>query len=161
MKNKLLAVSSLALLVLSGCSDTAEEKTLGTPDKGEITVVTPKLIEQEYQAALAALQWPEGYSPKQKLDGLSEDVSYQKGFGDTLASVEYECAWTKQWLETYAVDEAAAQKALGALEQVLSMGYMSPERADDNTREYFQTALEKAQLGDPSGLQQNFTVNCG
>ena len=40
------------------------------------------------------------------------------------------------------------------------MGFMSPDRADDATRRFFKDNIDKAKLGDPSGIQQDVTANC-
>ena len=80
--------------------------------------------------------------------------------GDTQASNYYQCAWERQWLDTYASDEQAASKALHELEKVPSMPFMGPDRCDDATRNFFKEHMRKAKLGDPSGFQQDVQANC-
>ena len=68
--------------------------------------------------------------------------------------------WKKEWLATYTSDPERAQKALEELEKAPDMLYMSPQKCDDATRQYFKDNLEKAKLGDPSGFEENIRLNC-
>lgn len=160
-KTKMIMLVGIIATALMGCqSADSEIKVLGKGTDSEITVKTSRLIEEEYRESVAKLKWPAGYEPNQKLEGLNPEVTYQEGFGDTMASTVYECAWTGEWLQKYAISSDEAANALIELEKVLEMGYLSEARADDNTRKWVISAIEKAKLGDPSGLQQNYDVNC-
>lgn len=116
-------------------------------------------IEQEYLDSLKELNWPEGTVLPTELTGEDAD-QYQIGYGNTRASMLWECAWQKEWLATYTSDPERAQKALEELEKAPDMLYMSPQKCDDATRQYFKDNLEKAKLGDPSGFEENIRLNC-
>lgn len=117
-------------------------------------------MQQEYQHSVSQLSWPQGYTPPGSVQGEDESALYQQGYGDTRASVMYECAWAREWLDVYSSDPERAKKALTALEKVPDMAYMSPQRSDDATRRFFKDYLDRAKLGDPSGFQEDVTANC-
>lgn len=116
-------------------------------------------IEQEFLQTVEELNWPESATIPTELKGETAD-SFQVGYGNTRASMMWECAWEKEWLETYTSDPERAEKALEELEKAPEMPYMSPQKCDDATREYFADNLEKAKLGDPSGFEENIRLNC-
>lgn len=116
-------------------------------------------IEQEYLDYMKKLSWPEGFSLPTKLEGeVAEE--FQVGYGETRASMLWECAWQKEWLQFYKTDSNRAKRALDELEKAPDMHYMSPQKCDDATREYFKDNLNRAKLGDPSGFEENIRLNC-
>ncbi|NMM93677.1 hypothetical protein [Bifidobacterium oedipodis] len=118
-------------------------------------------IQKEYQQSLAQLQFPEGFTPPETMnEQLLQADSYEKGFGDSAVSFVWVCAWEQDWLDHYATDEQAAAVALEQLGKAKDMPFMQGARVDDNTREYMQTNLDKAALGDASGIQQDVDANC-
>ncbi|MDG3132576.1 hypothetical protein MKL26_06040 [Streptococcus suis] len=156
---KLVAqMSSLLLtLILVGCSTTKTEDSTTAGDNNSSFVSFNK-IEQEYLNSLNNLHWPEGTILPTTLEGETAD-SFQIGYGDSRASMLWEITWQKEWLETYNTNPARANLALEELEKAFNMGYMSPQRADDSTRNYFKEILEKAKLGDPSGFEESIRAN--
>ena len=117
-------------------------------------------INKEYKNSVAQLDWPDSYTPPADLEEGDTEGAFQSGYGDTRASFLFECAWEKEWLSNYATDADKANKAIEQLSKVPDMGYMSPQRADDSVREFFKDYLERAKLGDPSGFQENVSINC-
>lgn len=111
-------------------------------------------IEEEFLETVENLNWPEGTVLPTSLEGENADV-FQIGYGETRASILWEIAWQKEWLNSYMSDSERAEKALKELEKAPSMNYMSGERCDDATRRYFNNNLEKARLGDPSGFEES------
>ena len=116
-------------------------------------------IQDEFEKTSDNLCWPEGYDVPEKVDYEKDDASYQKGFGATRASLYWEIAWEKEWLATYKTNPESAEKALKELEKAKDMVYMSEEKCDDATREYFAKILEMAKNGDPSGFEENIKLN--
>lgn len=147
--------SGCALLALSGCESDSKDS-----GNSELTIVGYQQMQAEYQDSVSKLSWPQGYQPPEQVTGEEENASFQSGYGDSRASLYFECAWEKEWLDSYASDEQRAAEALQHLEEVPEMGYMSPQRADDATRRVFADYLDRAKLGDPSGFQENLKVNC-
>lgn len=155
IKKIFIPVVLMILGALSACSGVSQ-----TQHSGPRAIVDFKQIEQEYEHSVAKLQWPDKYKAPRSLQEGDTSGQYQEGYGDTRASQYYECAWARQWLDTYDTDDNAAQVALKHLQKVPTMGFMSPSRADDATRRFFKGYLQKAQLGDPSGFREEVTLNC-
>lgn len=156
IKSILTSLTLLLTLILIACSPTEEGDRISTSENGAF--VSFKEIEKEYLDSLNNLNWPEGTVLPTALEGETAD-SFQVGYGDTKASILWEYSWQKEWLETYNTDPARAQAALEELEKALDMGYMSSQRADDSTRNYFREILDKAKLGDPSGFEESLRAN--
>ncbi|MDD7385300.1 MAG: hypothetical protein SPI12_00245 [Actinomycetaceae bacterium] len=156
----LAALAASTALTLGACSGGSPSSSDSSGPGNERPNVSFDDIQREYQNSIAQLSWPKGFNPPATLEGEDKSAHFQTGYGDTRASMVFECAWSQTWLDTYATDKATADTALKELEKVPSMGYMSKEHADDNTRRIFKENLDKAKLGDPSGIQDNVSVNC-
>lgn len=139
----------------TACSQRGQESRVGNK---KIQMTDFKTIEKEYLTYMKKLNWPKGYSLPTKLEGEVAE-QFQVGYGETRASMLWECAWEKEWLKSYKNDPKRAKKAIKELEKAPEMRYMSPEKCDDATRKYFKDNLEKAKLGDPSGFEENIRLN--
>lgn len=119
-------------------------------------------MRKEFYHTVDKLSWPQNQRPAANyLD--SEEKSgtlYQPGWGDTLASYRYLCAWEREWLNTYASDAQRAQRALQLLRKVPDMGFMKEPRADRSVVDGFRSDFKKASLGDPSGFESDVKANC-
>lgn len=144
-------------LGLVGCFQASSENH---GNEESISVITYQQMQEEYRKSVEQLKWPQDYTPPLEVEGEDQNISFQSGYGDSRASMKFECAWEKEWLKTYSTDTARANTALKELEKVPTMGFMSPQRADEATREIFKEYLERAKLGDPSGFQENVELNC-
>lgn len=144
--------SIMLCLFISGCGNR------GTDTKEASGFTDFENIEKEYLETLQELNWPENMELPTALEGETAD-QFQIGYGVTRASMLWEYAWEKEWLETYTSDTERAERALKELEKAPEMLYMSPQKCDDATREYFKENLEKAKLGDPSGFEENIRLN--
>ena len=144
--------SIMLCLFISGCGN------MGTDTKEASGFTDFENIEKEYLETLQELNWPENMELPTALEGETAD-QFQIGYGVTRASMLWEYAWEKEWLETYTSDTERAERALQELEKAPEMLYMSPQKCDDATREYFKENLEKAKLGDPSGFEENIRLN--
>lgn len=122
-------------------------------------MVTREDIQSEFVETCKNLNWPEGYEVPKEIDEKEDGADYEKGFGNTRASMYWEAAWEKEWLNTYKTDPARAEKALKELENAKMMPYMSEDKCDDATREYFDKIMEQAKNGDPSGFEENIKLN--
>lgn len=145
-------LSIMLCLFIVGCGNR------GTNTKESSGFTDFENIEKEYLEALQELNWPGNMELPTTLEGETAD-QFQIGYGVTRASMLWEYAWEKEWLETYTDDAERAAKALKELEKAPEMLYMSPQKCDDATREYFRENLEKAKLGDPSGFEENIRLN--
>lgn len=154
MKKYIIMLACFFLTMLGGCNHQSVTQNNST----QPSFTDFKGIEREYLNSLSKLEWPAGTDLPTKLEGETAD-RFQVGYGDTRASLLWEYTWEKEWLDTYNDDEQRSQKALSMLEKAPSMGYMSPERSDDATRNYFKEIMAKAKLGDPSGIEENLRAN--
>ena len=105
------------------------------------------------------LNWPEGITLPDTLEGEDTGASFQVGYGDTRASNLWEYTWMKEWLDTYNTDSERAEKALEELAKAFDMPYMGTDRCDDATRNYLRNNIDKAKLGDPSGFTECIRAN--
>lgn len=112
-------------------------------------------IETEYLKTLEKLDWPEGTTLPETLEGEEKSTSFQVGYGDTRASILWEYTWIKEWLDTYETEPKQAEKALETLEIAFDMPYMGEDRCDDATRRYLRDNIRKAKEGDPSGFMES------
>lgn len=78
-------------------------------------------IEKEYLATIEKLNWPDGVTLPDKLEGEDTGTSFQVGYGDTRASNLWEYSWMKEWLNSYSTDSARAEKALEELEKAFDI----------------------------------------
>lgn len=150
----MLAVALTATLCACGQQNT------GSNASSERNIVSYDEINKEYKESVAKLDWPDSYSPPVDLEGEDTGMVFQEGYGDTRASMLFECAWEREWLSTYTTDNMKANAAIEQLSKVPEMGFRSPQRCDDATRRYFNDNLTRAKLGDPSGFQETVELNC-
>lgn len=147
-----VVISSLVLM-LAGCSTSPDSDT---NTRGFTDFAT---IEEEYLTTIESLNWPEGVTLPDTLEGEDTGASFQVGYGDTRASNLWEYTWMKEWLDTYNTDSERAAKALEELEKAFDMPYMGTDRCDDATRNYLRSNIDKAKLGDPSGFNECIQAN--
>lgn len=153
-KFALLLVCMLFICVLvTGCG---KEESEDQSNKG-FTDFTH--IEEEFLTTINELNWPDNVNLPDKLEGENEGASFQKGYGNTLASNLWEHMWMQEWLDSYNVDSDRAERALNELEKAFDMPYMEEDRCDDATRRYLRENIDKAKLGDPSGFYECIKVN--
>ena len=55
-------------------------------------------IEEEYLTTIESLNWPEGFTPPDALEGEDTGASFQIGYGDTKASNLWEYSWMRNGL---------------------------------------------------------------
>ena len=147
-----IMISSL-VVILAGCSASPNS------DTGTRGFTDFETIEKEYLTTIENLDWPEGFTPPDALEGEDTGASFQIGYGDTRASNLWEYSWMQEWLDTYNTDSERAAKALAELEKAFDMPYMGTDRCDDATRKYLRDNIDKAKLGDPSGFTECIQAN--
>lgn len=138
------------VLMTAGCSDSVSDPR-GFTDFEQ--------IQEEYLETIENLNWPEGVTLPDKLEGEDTSASFQTGFGETRASNLWEYYWMQEWLDAYETDSERADKVLDELEKAFDMPYMGEDRCDDATRNYLRENIDKAKSGDPSGFEECIDVN--
>ena len=119
----LCVMISLLVIMLAGCSTSSDSDT---NTRGFTDFAT---IEEEYLTTIESLNWPEGFTPPDALEGEDTGASFQIGYGDTRASNLWEYSWMQEWLDTYNTDSERAAKALFCVCDV--------NRCDPSTRRKF------------------------
>ena len=99
-----MCIALLLCLLIAGCSNS---------DSGERGFTDFEHIEAEYLETIANLNWPEGVTLPESLEGEDTGASFQVGYGDTRASNLWEYCWMKEWLDTYNTDPERAPKSVG------------------------------------------------
>lgn len=143
---------------LSACSSLFSTESID--NSGEIETTDFAGIQEEYLETLDTLTFPADTPKPTSMEGEDQTMLFQKGWGNTMASQHWECAWEKEWLNTYATDSNRAEAALKELEKAPEMPYMKEPVADNSVRNTFAEIMEKARLGDPSRMQSYVYANC-
>ena len=73
----LCVMISLLVIMLAGCSTSSDS---GTNTRGFTDFAT---IEEEYLTTIESLNWPEGVTLPDALEGEDTGASFQIGYGDT------------------------------------------------------------------------------
>lgn len=148
-------VASVGLVAVTGCTSTRDDSSEASVSRDGVNAA--------YRASIAELKFPRGYAPPRTVADIDDDpagTTYQETYGDTRAHFVWQCAWEQEWLDARDTDPVEAELALGQLGTASSMDYLADSRADDATRGFLAENLEKARLGDPSGMQEDVDVNC-
>lgn len=122
-----------------------------------------------------SLEWPVYYKPDQnlidtyvQLDPFWAETSYPKGH--ELFSLNTGlgiCAWIMEWNDAYTDgDSVRARQALVyvnmyALEPENHISGYPETNQDKASQQSYRTIIQQAEVGDPSGLQQEITNACG
>lgn len=144
-----IVVVAACLTLLAGCGTGGDDETL---DEGQMAA--------EYRAAADALELPAGSDWNGPDFYARPDTVYMPGVGTGNAQWEWICHWQVTWLEVRSSDDEAAERALEQLRTAPDLVVLK-EYSDAGTRELFAEQLEKAELGDPSGIQNDTEINCG
>lgn len=147
----ILAAITFTGTSLSACSSSPSTDSGGEQETGNFMDFSE--TQEEYLATLEMLNFPPDTPKPTSLEAEDKTAISERGMGDTLASNVWECAWEKEWVNTYATDPERAEAALKELEKAPGMPYMQEPRADHTVREWFAEMMEKARLGDPSQMQ--------
>lgn len=142
---------------LTGCTSAPVERPASLPSQsfgGSTSAI------DEYKAAAKTHLLPEGQTYPDPSFAKSGDT-YESGYGTSEALTVWFCAWGKQYLATQGVDSATASTSLGEFEKFLSTETFKQYYDADSAQPLFKSAVEKAKLGDPSGIQTIIDGSCG
>lgn len=115
-------------------------------------------VAREVEEARAVTPLPPGatYPPAASLD---PGGAYQPGSGRGMVEYQARCAWFRYWAEAIARnDQAAIERASAMWEKIKTWSVSS--QTDESGRRYVESIVERARLGDPSGLLQEVKLNC-
>lgn len=111
-------------------------------------------------AHLGDYQWPSSYQPyAAKIAGRAPAAMVFEA-GSDQATLIYlnECGWQMAWLDAHRNGDTAAQtEAVVQMRNVI--GYLQPI-IDADGLAVAEEMVDKAELGDPTGIQSAVTANC-
>ncbi|MEP7762546.1 hypothetical protein [Sanguibacter sp. 25GB23B1] len=115
---------------------------------------------EEYRTTLEGLELPEGASIEATPSVSDPSGSYQVGYGEVDAVIAWNCAWGQEWLAVRGTSEPEAAHALEMYASILETAAFERAFDDQSAKPVVRGIIEKAQLGDPSGVQQDVAANC-
>jgi hypothetical protein len=136
---------ALLLVVAAGCG------SAGTEDLGN----APTLI----ASAEASTAIPPGSHFDASIFRTEQGASYQTGWFLSSAESDAQCKWYGYWLTAFAANDSTAMNAATAAFKVMETWPLFSQ-TDPGTRQFYESLTQKAQLGDPSAMQQFVSVNC-
>lgn len=150
----LVGLLLITLLVGGGC--TSANNASG-PGQAQTKFLDAAGMQKEYQAAAAKLKLPPGMVFRENAN-TGGAQSFEEGVGLSNAQNYWMAAWEIEWLEQRNKDEARARKALDVLKNEVPKSELMTKGCDEATRRFYAEYLKKAELGDPSGFQQDIAV---
>jgi hypothetical protein len=148
-----------ALAVLAGCS-TPSASPAGPAAPGQDAFFGYDDMVAEYRATLAELELPEGVRLEDEVTGVERSGSFQEGFGEVRAVMAWNCAWGREWLEHRDTDPASAAHALDMYARIVETDAFATNFDPQSAQPVIEGIIEKARLGDPTGVQQDVEANC-
>jgi hypothetical protein len=147
----------------------------GTGQEGLSGVTEEEAGAMEYEEMLAELaqtqarltlppgaQWPPPPpepEPEPDAQGVLHGMSYAPGVGRSIAEFMYYCVWAAEYLSQRGVDPEREAAALAALQKFEELDAYRVD-LDDAGRQAFDQDLQRALLGDPTGIAQYVQVGC-
>lgn len=159
-------ITVLALVVVvtgTGCA-AAGTSVAGTAEQGQGTTQERFLDESgmqaEYRIEAGRLDLPPGVVfPEAAPVSASGPQSFGEGVGLVFAQQYWIFAWEREWLDQRGKDPTRENAALRVLKSEVPKCEFMTKYLDEAGRQYFDGYVRRAQLGDPSGFQQDVTVN--
>jgi hypothetical protein len=154
-------VAGLAVL-LAGCASPGQGPvpTSGAVPGRSQQIVSHEDIVAEYQKTARKHSLPPHYAypPSSSIGDVGD--SYEVGWGALQAVDYWNCAWGKEWLEHRTSDRRRGDKAFAVYISVMKTQTYRTAWDRASVQQPFEEGVEAAELGDPSALQQDISVNC-
>jgi len=151
-----LVVGVAVLALVGGCGSAGSDPQTGDE---ETFFGYPDMV-AEYRTALDSLELPEGAVVEDAPSGVEESGSFQEGFGEVSAVMAWNCAWGQEWLSLRGGSDAQAAHALDMYASIVETEAFERAFDDQSAKPVVREIIEKARLGDPSGVQQDVQTNC-
>lgn len=155
-------MAGLAVL-LAGCVSPGQSSvptSTAVPGKFQ-QIVTHEQMIAEYRKATGKYLLPPHYTYPPSSSIGDADASYEVGWGALRAVDYWNCAWGKEWLEYRTSDKRRGGKAFTVYTSVVKTEAYRTGWDRVSVQQPFEEGVEAAELGDPSALQQDISVNCG
>jgi len=161
-KLRITTICAVSMLFLSGCTGAGSSE----PSSNEPKNMNRAQMEKEYASAIQSLEMPEGVSypdaPKTPtVDGVKEsDVTWQNGAGEADAIIYWNCLWGHEWLKYQGKDQNLATNALKMYKSILDQPAFKKYFDAESFQPVIRENIEKAELGDPSGIKADMQSSC-
>lgn len=149
-----LVAGAFALAFVGGCSS-APAGGGGGPKLADRAAIVA-----EYDAAISDMKFPSGVTPKLPSRPLEGAGAFEVGYGVSLAGFQYQCAWEREWLAERSQSPAGAEAALTALQGIFDDPFMQEASVDKSVVKHVRDILDRARLGDASGIQEEVDSAC-
>lgn len=114
-------------------------------------------IQREIDTAKATTPLPPGatFSPIKLMSG----ADYQGGSGTSMIQFQAACAWFGYWADAITSGDANAEAQASAMADQIRT-WQTYVTSDISLRSAWDSMIDQARLGDPSGLVQMVKANC-
>lgn len=158
-----LAAAGLILLVaLSGCTPSGGMVAIDDDSESVSRFMNWDKANREYRKTVSAFpfelkngdRFPQDMTKTGSTDENGDPVLYERGSGASQAYFFWMCSVEKDILDHAQSDPQQAQTSVAELRRVLDTDWYQAHVEDPDRR--FANVLDAAELGDMSGLKQNF-----
>ena len=112
----------------------------------------------EFHKAQVDLRYPDG-AEKASPPPQGDSGSFQEGWGESLATQDWNCAWGKRWIEVVGDDDAAATEAFDMYAAIVDTQTFK-QNFEPTLQGHIRDIIDKARLGDTVGLREDIEANC-
>lgn len=146
------AVAFVVCTILGGCAGCSASDESGTRFLDYDGMV------QEFLQTQEDLVYPPGHA-KEPPPPQGDSGQFQEGWGESMATQEWNCSWGNRWVETAGVDPDGSSEAFSMYEQLLRTRTF--ERSfDAELQAFIRDTIDKARLGDTAPLRDDIEANC-
>lgn len=145
----------LTLLLLGGCGGSASAPTSDVV----WNQYNAEYFREAHTLRLApGFVWPKK-APAPKVGPDGSPIKFEKGTGRSHADAYWYCSWERAWIANRVSNPSLARKALAQL-PLLRLTHKYRVSNDSAGQRYYDDAIRRAQLGDPSLIEQDVNANC-
>lgn len=153
-----LLVMAVIMILVAGCGQPGAGSA--SPRSSGPAFLTREGIIAEYLAARESMSFPAGAELATPTGPFEGAISFEAGYGIGIAGVQLQCAWGRKWLRVRVDSPSAAEDALRRIEGTFDEPYMKVPLADESVVKHVRDIIDRARLGDASGIQDEIDVNC-
>lgn len=174
-----LIIASLTALALTGCSSDGDDDRPSDPTPQSEAVATVPVAGLDGDGdgfynydefvrgvtwAVGQFEWPPGVTITSDLILAGPQGShdprrdrFQLGLETGVVQMWHHCAWLGTWLDAFRIGDSVLQAESLA---IAGAGFDIGPAMDPGSQEFIDGMVQKADLGDPSVVQQFISANC-
>lgn len=142
----------LVCLVLSACGSALSS------GEGSDQFLNYDGMVEEFKNTQVELGYPDS-AEKSSPPPRGDSGMFQEGWGASLATQDWNCAWGERWLEVNGADETAAAEAFEMYSAIVDTPAFKTN-FDPSLQDHIRDIIEKARLGDIAELREDIEANC-